>query len=76
MDQHTDRDEYGFTPQQRDDNYRLGYLYDTLRNELHFGLAVDEFVEVVAGALDAECRALGEGVYPPPGHGYPRLDED
>ncbi|MFF4504615.1 hypothetical protein [Streptomyces sp. NPDC001401] len=77
MDQHrAERDEFGFTPQERDDNFRLGYLYDTLKNDLHFGLVVDDFTRVVAGALEAECCALGDGQYPPAGHGYPRLDED
>ncbi|WP_327718151.1 hypothetical protein OG381_24245 [Streptomyces sp. NBC_00490] len=77
MDQHRiERDEYGFTPHERDDNGRLGYLCDSLRNGLHFGLAADDFTEVIAGALEAECRAHHVGAYPPPGHDYPRLDED
>ncbi|RPF34200.1 hypothetical protein [Streptomyces sp. TLI_185] len=76
MNPRAERDEYGFTPEERDDNGRLGYLYDTLKNDLHFGLVVDAFVTVVAGALEAECFALNHGQYPPAGHGYPRLDED
>jgi hypothetical protein len=75
MDQHHDnRDFQGFTPEERDDMNRLGFLFETLKNDLHFGLAVDDFITVVAGALEAECIAGVHRQYPPAGHGYPRLD--
>ena len=76
MDQYrAERDEFGRTPQERDDVNRLGGLYETLKNDLYLGLAVDEFVTVLAGAFEAECDAGMRGQYPPAGHGYPRLDD-
>lgn len=73
---HYDRDGFDLSLEEVDDMNRLGFLYDTLRNDLYFGLVVDEFTTVVAGALEAECLAGSNGQYPPAGHGYPRLDED
>ncbi|WP_406414993.1 hypothetical protein [Streptomyces sp. NBC_01614] len=53
---------------------RLGVLYETLQNDLHLGLAVDDFTTVLACAFEAECFAVSNGLYPPVGHGYPRLE--
>jgi hypothetical protein len=75
MDQHRENWNFdGTASEVRDDLNRLGSLYDTLKNDLHLGLPVDDFVLVVAGALEAECIAGVNGLYPPAGHGYPRLD--
>ncbi|MEU8751992.1 MULTISPECIES: hypothetical protein [Streptomyces] len=76
MDQHHENWDYygGLTPEIRDDVNRLGVLYETLKNDLHLGLAVDDFTTVLAGAFEAECFAVSDGRYPPVGHGYPRLE--
>lgn len=65
---------FDFTPQERDDANRLGFLFETLQNDMHLGLETDQFVMVLDDALDSEFAARADGVYPPAGHGYPRLD--
>ncbi|MGW3066225.1 hypothetical protein ACWDA8_22640 [Streptomyces sp. NPDC001130] len=62
------------TPQERDDVNRLGFLFETLHNDLHYGLPMDHFITVVSDALEAEFAARADSSYPPAGHGYPRLD--
>lgn len=65
---------YEHTPLEHDDVNRLGFLFEGLQNELHFGLAVDSFVTVLSSAFQAEFDCRAAGVYPPAGHGYPRLE--
>ena len=67
---------FEFTPMERDDANRLGFLFETLQNDVHLGLPVDHFVTVLSDALDSEFAARADGAYPPVGHGYARLDED
>jgi hypothetical protein len=62
------------TPQEQDDANRLGFLFETLQNDIHLGLDTDPFVMVLRDALDSEFAARIDGVYPPVGHGYPRLE--
>ncbi|MGW2515960.1 hypothetical protein ACWC09_02800 [Streptomyces sp. NPDC001617] len=76
MNHYPDRDGFDLSLHERDDMNRLGFLYETLKNDLHGGLAPDAFTLVVLGAPEAECIAGINGQYPPVGHGYPRLDED
>ncbi|MFI8238358.1 hypothetical protein ACIF83_14005 [Streptomyces sp. NPDC085866] len=66
-------DEY--TPAERDDVNRLGYLYETFVNDLHFGLKQDAFTAVMAGAFAGEFALIDAGAYPPAGHDYPRLED-
>ncbi|MGW6894354.1 hypothetical protein [Streptomyces sp. NRRL F-5140] len=65
---------FEFTPVERDDANRLGFLFETLQNDLQLGLVVDHFVMVLTEALDSEFADRADGVYPPAGHGYPRLE--
>ncbi|MEV8433113.1 hypothetical protein [Streptomyces chartreusis] len=65
---------FEFTPVERDDANRLGFLFETLQNDLQLGLVVDHFVMVLTDALDSEFADRADGVYPPAGHGYPRLE--
>ncbi|MFI6566873.1 hypothetical protein [Streptomyces sp. NPDC050534] len=74
MSNRSDRDEFGQTWQERDDVNRLGVLYETLQNDLYLGLPVDHFVSVLSDTFDSEFLARADGVYPPIGHGYPRLE--
>ncbi|MFF0131233.1 hypothetical protein ACFYTG_36900 [Streptomyces mirabilis] len=64
-----------YTPPERDDVNRLGALFETLQNELHFGLVVDQFVMVLNCAFQAEFDCHAAGIYPPAGHSYPRLED-
>ncbi|MFD7404070.1 hypothetical protein ACFV7R_15645 [Streptomyces sp. NPDC059866] len=65
---------FELTPVERDDANRLGFLFETLQNDLQLGLVVDHFVVVLTDALDSEFATRAEGAYPPAGHGYPRLE--
>ncbi|MEU2270735.1 hypothetical protein ABZ568_30875 [Streptomyces olindensis] len=65
---------FEFTPQERDDANRLGFLFETLQNDMHLGLDTDHFVMVLSDALDSEFAARADGAYPPVGHDYPRLE--
>lgn len=69
------KDPHEYTPAERDDVNRLGYLYETFVNDLHHGLKQDAFTLVMAGAFGAEFALIDAGVYPPAGHGYPRLED-
>ncbi|MCQ4214174.1 hypothetical protein [Streptomyces longispororuber] len=67
------------TPVERDDMNRFGFLFENLRNYLHYYPALDEFVAVLASALESERTHHARGTYPPAGHTYPRIrpgDED
>ncbi|MCF1593133.1 hypothetical protein [Streptomyces muensis] len=66
--------DFEFTPAERDDVNRFGGLYETLQNDLYLGLPVDSFVAVLHGAFEAEFAVRDAGLYPPAGHGYPRLE--
>ncbi len=65
-----------YNPSERDDANRLGVLYGTLQNHLHFHPVMDDFLTVLSNAFEAEFRHCESGTYPPAGHGYPRLDEE
>ncbi|MGP4049660.1 hypothetical protein [Streptomyces sp. 2A115] len=71
-----DKQWFELDPAERDDVNRLGYLYEGLRNHLHFHPAMDAFVTVLVGAVEAEFVHRAAGIYPPPGHGYPALDPE
>ncbi|MEU8851254.1 hypothetical protein AB0C70_34700 [Streptomyces sp. NPDC048564] len=65
---------FEFTLAERDDANRLGFLFETLQNDLQLGLVVDHFVMVLTDALDSEFAVRADGTYPPAGHDYPRLE--
>ncbi|WP_406353659.1 hypothetical protein [Streptomyces sp. NBC_00658] len=64
---------YEKDPLEQEDENRLGDLYETLLNHLHFRPERDDFITVVSSALQAEFDYRAAGVYPPLGHTYPRL---
>ncbi|MGW7607176.1 hypothetical protein ACWGKW_07810 [Streptomyces sp. NPDC054766] len=64
-----------FDPFERADANRLGYLYETLQNDLHFHPEVDDFIAVLSGALEVEFVRREDGTYPPEGHSYPRSED-
>ncbi|MFF4312299.1 hypothetical protein [Streptomyces sp. NPDC001507] len=57
-----------------DDVNRLGFLYRAFVDHVNGHPERDAFTAVMAGALAAEFSLTDAGAYPPPGHGYPRLD--
>ncbi|MFE5031880.1 hypothetical protein [Streptomyces sp. NPDC056683] len=57
-----------------DDVNRLGFLYRAFVDHVNGHPERDAFTAVMAGALGAEFSLTDAGAYPPPGHGYPRLD--
>ncbi|MFF9700473.1 hypothetical protein ACF1FE_04615 [Streptomyces griseofuscus] len=57
-----------------DDVNRLGFLYKAFVDHVNGHPERDAFTAVMAGALAAEFSLTDAGAYPPPGHGYPRLD--
>ncbi|MFF4114638.1 hypothetical protein ACFY0P_14350 [Streptomyces sp. NPDC001714] len=57
-----------------DDVNRLGYLFKAFVEHVNGHPERDAFTLVMAGALAAEFSLADAGAYPPPGHGYPRLD--
>ncbi|MFI2349335.1 hypothetical protein ACH492_20225 [Streptomyces sp. NPDC019443] len=66
---------YEFDPAERDDANRLGFLYEALRNHLHFHPTVDDFLAVLSSAFETEFAHHADGAYPPVGHGYPRQED-
>ncbi|MFE9445605.1 hypothetical protein ACFYO2_43265 [Streptomyces sp. NPDC006602] len=66
---------YEFDPAERDDANRLGFLYESLRNHLHFHPAMDDFLVVLSSAFEAEFAHCADGAYPPVGHSYPRQED-
>ncbi|MGC0330618.1 hypothetical protein RKD23_003608 [Streptomyces sp. SAI-170] len=63
-----------YSPAERDDANRLGVLYETLLNHLHFHPGHDAFTTVLSEAFAAEFTDRAAGTYPPAGHTYPRLE--
>lgn len=64
----------GYDPYVQEDTNQLGVLFDTFRNYLFHHPVVDEFAYVLGGSFQAEFDMREANAYPPPGHGYPRLD--
>ncbi|MFE7646447.1 hypothetical protein [Streptomyces phaeoluteigriseus] len=65
---------YDYDPAERDDANRLGVLFETFLDHLHFHPERDAFTTALSDAFDAEFTHRAAGVYPPAGHGYPRLE--
>ncbi|MEU2713602.1 hypothetical protein [Streptomyces sp. NPDC007205] len=63
-----------YTPAERDDVNRLGYLYESFVHHLTHHPERDALTAVMAGAFGAEFALSDAGAYPPAGHGYPRLE--
>ncbi|MFG2637768.1 hypothetical protein ACGFX8_28705 [Streptomyces sp. NPDC048362] len=63
-----------YTPAERDDVNRLGYLYESFVHHLTRNTERDAFTAVMAGAFGAEYALSDADAYPPAGHGYPRLE--
>ncbi|MGW6354870.1 hypothetical protein ACWFR5_06625 [Streptomyces sp. NPDC055092] len=64
----------GYDPIKQQDANQLGLLFDDFRNYLFNHPYLDEFAQVMNGALWAEFELRDANAYPPPGHGYARLD--
>jgi hypothetical protein len=64
-----------YDPTERDDANRLGALFETLLNHVHNHPERDDFVTTLSSAFDAEFAHRAAGIYPPVGHGYPRLED-
>ena len=63
-----------YTPAERDDVNRLGFLYESFVHHMARRTERDAFTAVMAGAFGAEFALSDAGAYPPAGHSYPRLE--
>jgi hypothetical protein len=63
-----------YNPAVVDDATRLVWLYTAFMDHVNDHPERDAFLAVLAGAFAAEFSLADAGAYPPPGHGYSRLD--